>query len=217
MGLQNGSSLVVSSSILRGIFFWATNKKCGIIEGHYIFSSPTKNWRGTWICITNIINYQLCWDDSAEWMSSMVFEGTKVINTVRAFLAVLREGGQSFNDFWTWKLNLILIPFWKHFHQRGTRSMWTVLGPLLHGTQVYECGEHLVKHCDRFVQSQHPEHGERLHAAAYTNSRMLAGRLLHYFSPSEGNNTEDAWCGWHNDAWRWMGVFFFGEISAYPR
>eukprot|EP00438_Fugacium_kawagutii_P018161 Skav206361 [mRNA] locus=scaffold3448:311571:317329:- [translate_table: standard] len=67
---------------------------------------------------------------------------------------------------------------------------------------VYECGEHLVKHCDRFVQSQHPKHGNRLHAAAYTNSRMLAGRLLHYFSPSEGNDTEDAWCGWHNDSRR---------------
>lgn len=116
------------------------------------------------------------------------------------------------------KVSMIFDPLLKpFFHLKGVmRSMWTVLGPL-YGSQVYECGEHLVKHCDRFVQSQHPEHGERLHAAAYTNSRMLAGRLLHYFSPSEGNNTEDAWCGWHNDAWRWMGVFFFGEIPVYPR
>lgn len=87
----------------------------------------------------------------------------------------------------------------------ATRNIWPKEVPGLEeafkatGKLVYECGEHLVKHCDRFVQSQHPEHGERLHAAAYTNSRMLAGRLLHYFSPSEGNNTEDAWCGWHND------------------
>lgn len=65
--------------------------------------------------------------------------------------------------------------------------------------EVYDCGEHLVRHCDRFVQSRHANHGERLHAAAYTNSKMLAGRLLHYFSPDEGNSTEDAWCGWHND------------------
>eukprot|EP00913_Durusdinium_trenchii_P033110 g31000.t1 len=31
------------------------------------------------------------------------------------------------------------------------------------------------------------------------NSKMLAGRLLHYFSPTPDNSTDDAWCGWHND------------------
>ena len=56
-----------------------------------------------------------------------------------------------------------------------------------------------MKHCDRLVRSKHAEHGDRLHSAAYTNSKMLAGRLLHYFSPQVGNSDEDAWCGWHND------------------
>lgn len=56
-----------------------------------------------------------------------------------------------------------------------------------------------MKHCDRLVRSKHAKHGDRLHRAAYTNSKMLAGRLLHYFSPPVGNSESEAWCGWHND------------------
>lgn len=107
MGLQNGSSLVVSSSILRVYIFLSHQQKMrNNWRTLHFLPPPTKNWRGTWICITNIINYQLCWDDSAEWISSMVFEGTNVINTVRAFLAVLRR--------WT-KFRWFLIPCWNHF------------------------------------------------------------------------------------------------------
>lgn len=87
----------------------------------------------------------------------------------------------------------------------ATRNIWPKEVPEMEaafkamGQLVYDCGKHLVKHCDRFVQSQYPSHEQQLHDAAYKNSKMLAGRLLHYFSPTPDNSTDDAWCGWHND------------------
>ncbi|CAE7735966.1 unnamed protein product [Symbiodinium sp. CCMP2592] len=91
------------------------------------------------------------------------------------------------------------------FPYAASRNIWPKEIPELEsafketGKVVYSAAEHLVKECDRLVESQHPGHGQRLYNAAFTDSRMLAGRLLHYFSPSPSSSPDDAWCGWHND------------------
>lgn len=64
------------------------------------------------------------------------------------------------------------------------------------GRLVYEAAQPLVKQCDQLVEAQHPGHGSRLFDATFTNSRLVCGRLLHYFA---GEDDESAWCGWHND------------------
>lgn len=68
------------------------------------------------------------------------------------------------------------------------------------GRIVYDTAKPLVQQCDSLVEARHPGHGQRLYESAFTNSRMLLGRLLHYFAPSP-DTLEDgqAWCGWHND------------------
>eukprot|EP00440_Ansanella_granifera_P026403 gb/GFBE01028681.1/.p1 GENE.gb/GFBE01028681.1/~~gb/GFBE01028681.1/.p1 ORF type:complete len:392 (+),score=88.81 gb/GFBE01028681.1/:1-1176(+) len=67
------------------------------------------------------------------------------------------------------------------------------------GKLVYEAAKPLVRQCDKLVEEQHASHGRRLFEAAFTTSKMVAGRLLHYYSPSPAAEADDAWCGWHND------------------
>lgn len=68
------------------------------------------------------------------------------------------------------------------------------------GRLMYEVAKPLVQQCDRLVKSRHPSYDNALFEAAFTRSRMVCGRLLHYYAAKEAEEDPDAsWCGWHND------------------
>lgn len=62
------------------------------------------------------------------------------------------------------------------------------------GRLLYEAAKPIVRQLDLLVESRHPGHGTQIYDSTFTNSRMTAGRLLHYYS-----GDEKSWCGWHND------------------
>uniref|UniRef100_A0A7S1KZS4 Non-haem dioxygenase N-terminal domain-containing protein n=1 Tax=Alexandrium catenella TaxID=2925 RepID=A0A7S1KZS4_ALECA len=58
----------------------------------------------------------------------------------------------------------------------------------------------VLQQCDSMVQAQTGRHPQ-LVETTFGCSRMVAGRLLHYFPLDEGAEAGSAanWCGWHND------------------
>lgn len=76
------------------------------------------------------------------------------------------------------------------------------------GHVAYNVAQLVVRQCDKLVRASHEQHGSRLYHATFTNSRMVAGRLLHYYAPEapkvadagvQEPSTDSQWCGWHND------------------
>lgn len=68
------------------------------------------------------------------------------------------------------------------------------------GRLMYDVAKPLVQQCDRLLESMHPETKGALYEAAFTKSRMVAGRLLHYYAQDATEPDDDSlWCGWHND------------------
>lgn len=62
------------------------------------------------------------------------------------------------------------------------------------GKLIYDVAQPIVKQCDKLVAASFPTHKADLHEKTFTNSKLVVGRLLHYY-PGQG----ESWCGWHND------------------
>jgi len=62
------------------------------------------------------------------------------------------------------------------------------------GKIMYTVAQPILKQCDNLVQSVYPEHRDDMFRKTFPESRLVAGRLLHYY-PTTG----ESWCGWHND------------------
>ena len=119
MGLQNGSSLVVSSSILRGIFFWATNKKCGLIEGHYIFFPSDQKLEGNMSMHHQYHQLSVV----LRWFSRMDvfdgFRGNKSDQHCSSILSSTSGRWTKFQWFLNMKVELDLDPLLKTFSSEG--------------------------------------------------------------------------------------------------
>jgi isopenicillin N synthase-like dioxygenase len=66
------------------------------------------------------------------------------------------------------------------------------------GQLIIDVGIELSYHIDQFCKSQNPNYEDGKLVRVIKESDKNTGRLLHYF-PREEKNTEDAWCGLHND------------------
>jgi len=82
----------------------------------------------------------------------------------------------------------------------ASRNIWPQEVPDLEaafkamGNIIYEATKPVVQQCDRLVSSRCEGNAEVLYEKTFTGSRMVLGRLLHYYA-----GQADSWCGWHND------------------
>lgn len=88
----------------------------------------------------------------------------------------------------------------------ASRNVWPEDLPQLEGAfkemgrLLGDVGRLILQQCDSVVLAQSGCH-PRLEETTFGSSRMVAGRLLHYFPMDEGGEASSAanWCGWHND------------------
>lgn len=64
---------------------------------------------------------------------------------------------------------------------------------------MMEVGEYLAKQIDSYthkhIKTYPPDHLYRI----ISTGQGHIGRILHYFPFENKGDTEDDWCGWHND------------------
>jgi len=60
---------------------------------------------------------------------------------------------------------------------------------------IYETAKPILAQCDAIVKAKYPAHDRALFEKTFPRSRLVVGRLLHYYA-----GVEDSWCGWHNDS-----------------
>ena len=62
-----------------------------------------------------------------------------------------------------------------------------------------DVGAMLAIQIDGYAKSQAPHYPTRNLHKTITKGRSHIGRMLHYFPYDHKGDTEDDWCGWHND------------------
>ena len=64
---------------------------------------------------------------------------------------------------------------------------------------MIETGILLARQIDAYASHNVPNYEKDHLARIITEGKHHAGRILHYFPFEEKGESEDDWCGWHND------------------
>lgn len=112
----------------------------------------------------------------------------------------------------------------RHAYPYTDRNRWPAEVPQLEGAfkrmgrLIYDAAKPVIRRVDALVAAQRPGHGTRLYDASFeAGSRLVVGRLLHYYGMEQAAGDDgaasepaagaasactpapDSWCGWHND------------------
>mmetsp|Transcript_4015 Transcript_4015/g.12393 ORF Transcript_4015/g.12393 Transcript_4015/m.12393 type:complete len:281 (+) Transcript_4015:431-1273(+) len=112
----------------------------------------------------------------------------------------------------------------RHAYPYTDRNRWPAEVPQLEGAfkrmgrLIYDAAKPVIRRVDALVAAERPGHGTRLYDASFeAGSRLVVGRLLHYYGMEQAAGDDgaasepaagaaractpapDSWCGWHND------------------
>ena len=64
---------------------------------------------------------------------------------------------------------------------------------------MMDVGALLALQIDGYVRTRLPSYPEKYLHNVIKNGQCHVGRMLHYYPFEDKGDTEDDWCGWHND------------------